>query len=122
MVETLRNEGVSLVLAHPERFYDLLRHPSRIETLHRAGMMLQVDLLSLSGKNGRSSKRFAEELLESGMVDFVASDLHRAQELTDLARALDILAKKDANEFLRLTSTNPRRLLEGRVEEVVRRA
>jgi protein-tyrosine phosphatase len=106
-------KGITLILAHPERFPDLQEPFDKLRVLRRAGLLMQVDLLSLSGKYGRRVKKKAEKLLDEGLADLVASDLHRAHELPDLERALATLARRDADEFIRLTSTNPRALLAG---------
>jgi protein-tyrosine phosphatase len=118
----LHANGLTLVLAHPERFPDFLRDRSRLESFCQAGMLMQVDLLSLLGKHGREVKMLAQFLFDKGVVDFVASDLHRPSDLGSLEQALEYLANMDQDEFIRLASVNPRHLLEGRPDEVIRHA
>ena len=91
-VSELCESGITLVLAHPERFTDFLRDRSRLEAFYQAGMLMQVDLLSFVGKHGRSVKTMARFLYDRGVIDFVASDLHRPGDLESLEQALDRLA------------------------------
>ena len=48
---------------------------------------MQLDLLSLAGAHGPAVQRTAETLLAAGAYAWVGSDLHRASQLEDLARA-----------------------------------
>ncbi len=112
----------TLILAHPERNADFVRDPSRLEQVAHAGALLQIDLLSLCAKYGRKTKRIAWEFLEEGLADIVASDLHSQAELSGLERALRDLSDWDKEEFVRLASTNPLKILKGRTNEVLRHA
>lgn len=74
----LRMKGYTPILAHPERYkyyYQLNRH--RYKELHDAGILFQVNLLSLSGHYGKAERSTALELLDSGMAQFIGSDVHR---------------------------------------------
>jgi protein-tyrosine phosphatase len=117
----LRQRGAHLIVAHPERYPDIQRDPDRLQPLRQAGALIQVDLLSLVGSYGRGPRTTAWKLLESGAADAVASDLHRAADLPDLARALGELLHFDHAEFARLASQNPAAVLDGRPEAVTRR-
>jgi len=112
----------TFILAHPERNPDFVRDPSRLEQVAHAGALLQIDLLSLSGKYGRKTRRTAWEFLEEGLADIVASDLHSQAELNGLERALKDLAEWDKEEFVRLASSNPLKILQDRPNEVLRHA
>jgi protein-tyrosine phosphatase len=110
-------KGGALILAHPERIPDLQKDSARMRAMRNAGAFLQVDLLSLSGKYGDLAKKTALDLIEEGAVDIVSSDLHSADDLEGLGRALDQLAKWNLSDLVRLASTNPKLLLAGRAEE-----
>lgn len=114
--------GGTLVLAHPERFADLQQEPARVDLLRRAGMLLQVDALSLVGECGAPARRLAWELIEDKKADIVATDIHRPDDLGLIEGALTELAHWSADELVRLAATNPRLVLDGQVEGVVRRA
>ncbi len=112
--------GGTLVLAHPERIPDLMRDPARLKLVSRAGALLQIDVMSLAGKYGSAAKKLALRLVEEGEADLVASDVHSSNDLPSLEHALRDLADWDEAEFRRLASSNPLRILDGRVDEVVR--
>lgn len=92
LVFDLQVKGFRPVLAHPERYSYYYGKKSRYNALHAAGLLFQINLLSLAGAYGGAEKRFAEYLIGEGLVDFVGSDLHRQRH----ADAIDsYLASKD---------------------------
>jgi protein-tyrosine phosphatase len=115
-------QGGTLILAHPERCPDLQKDLARVEGLAHSGTLMQVDLTALGGKHGREARKVALELLERGLADIVASDLHATADLPLVSSALGELASWDSQELVRLASTNPGRVLAGRAGEVIRRA
>lgn len=72
----LQVKGFKPVLVHPERYSYYYGNTSRYDTLHKAGTLFQINLLSLAGYYGKDEKRMAELLIERGLVDFVATDMH----------------------------------------------
>lgn len=76
------------VLAHPERYHYWIENPKELMELHDAGLIFQVNLMSLTGLYGKPVKRQAENLLKAGMVQLFGSDLHKSASLPDLQAAL----------------------------------
>jgi len=113
-------KGVTLVLAHVERVPDLRRDRGPISELRRAGALVQVDLVSLAGKHGRTARQHAWRLVESGSADVVATDAHAPRDFPLVERALEELALFDAAEAVRLAAENPGKILDGASDEVVR--
>lgn len=72
----LQVKGFKPILAHPERYSYYHGDAARYDALHNAGTLFQVNLLSLAGYYGKGEKRVAEALIERGLVDFVATDMH----------------------------------------------
>ena len=73
----LKIQGYNPIMAHPERFhYYFEEHPERYDQLHQAGVLFQVNVLSLAGGYTKKEKRTAEKLIEKGYVDFLGTDLH----------------------------------------------
>ena len=73
----LKAQGYTPVLAHPERytyFYGRLAEIENLRTDH--GVLLQLNLNSLAGYYSPMAKRVAEQLIDSGMIDFVGTDTH----------------------------------------------
>ena len=73
------------ILAHPERYpYFQGKHFCLLEELHHRGCFFQVNLLSFHGAYGRESRQCAFQLLEAGLIDFLGTDAHNLQSLSDL--------------------------------------
>jgi tyrosine-protein phosphatase YwqE len=77
-------EGYRPVLAHPERYYYLHRNFDGYKMLKDQGFLLQVNLLSLAGYYGRDVTRAAKYILETGLADYVGTDLHHSRHLSAL--------------------------------------
>lgn len=72
----LRDQGYSIVLAHPERSPGFHRDPQMLRSLVRAGMLTSITAGSLVGVFGAHVRRFALKLVQEEMVHNVASDAH----------------------------------------------
>lgn len=70
------NEGYYPILAHMERYLAFQKHPDFAESIFRMGAYFQVNGGSLLGTAGWKTKRFAKSILETGMVQFLATDAH----------------------------------------------
>lgn len=92
LVFDLQVKGFKPVLAHPERYPYYYGKKDRYRALHNAGLLFQINLLSLADAYKGAEKKIAEHLISEGLVDFVGTDLHRARH----ADAIDAyLASKD---------------------------
>ena len=72
----LQRRGHRIVLAHPERCPVFHREPELLEALVDAGALTSLTAGSLVGAFGRDVRRFALELVRTGMAHNVASDAH----------------------------------------------
>jgi protein-tyrosine phosphatase len=75
-VSALVEQGVTPLLAHPERNPEVQDRPERLEELVSAGAIVQVTAASLDGRLDRAAQSAAERLLELGLVHVLASDAH----------------------------------------------
>lgn len=78
LVFDLQVKGYRPILAHPERYLYYSPKKKRYSDLHNAGLMFQINLLSLAGAYGKQERKLAEYLIAQGMVDFIGTDLHRS--------------------------------------------
>jgi len=103
------------ILAHPERYLEVLRNIKTAERFRALGYILQVNLGSLAGRYGRSVRKTAEKMIQGGLVDLVATDAHSASALAEvLDGGLKRLRKVAGEEGTRLlTEENPGRVLQG---------
>jgi protein-tyrosine phosphatase len=72
------------ILAHPERYNFLHLKSSKFRTYKKQGILFQMNLLSLSEFYGKEAQKKALHLLDEGLVDFVASDVHNLKQLQSL--------------------------------------
>jgi tyrosine-protein phosphatase YwqE len=80
--------GYKPVLAHPERytyFHDRLMR--EYHKLKSAGVLFQLNLMSLTGHYSLAIKKAAQDLIDHKLIDFAGSDLHREKHLNVLKAA-----------------------------------
>jgi protein-tyrosine phosphatase len=80
--------GYKPILAHPERYPFWYRSMNEYQSFRDMGVMLQINLNSLSGYYGPDAKRIAEKLIDHQMVDVLGSDLHHLKHAASLERTL----------------------------------
>ena len=78
-VRSALNSGQKVLLAHPERCPTFQRRPDTLRELVATGVLCQITAGSLSGRFGRTVRRFSIELLREGLVHDLASDAHDAE-------------------------------------------
>jgi protein-tyrosine phosphatase len=83
-------KGYQPVLAHPERYLYFWPNRKWYDKLRDAGCFFQVNLLSFAGHYGRESRELAEYLVKKQYVDFLGTDLHRAEHLEELRSSTKI--------------------------------
>jgi tyrosine-protein phosphatase YwqE len=81
-------QGYQPVLAHPERYAYLLNDLSLLQKLKSMNLLLQMNMLSLSGYYSREVRQFGKKLLRSNLIDFIGSDCHNALQANEIANML----------------------------------
>lgn len=85
-------EGLTAVLAHPERNRAVQAQPERLERVIGAGALVQVTASSVDGRGGPAARAATRRLLELGFVHVLASDAHSpAVREAGLAAAVDAI-------------------------------
>lgn len=72
----LEMAGYKPILAHPERYQYLSMDKKLQSEILDRNILLQVNLLSLTGFYSKPVKDFAERLIDTGNVKFLGSDCH----------------------------------------------
>lgn len=109
--------GVRPVIAHPERYNPLFRTTEPIGAFLDAGVLAQLDVMSLVGRYGRAPQRAAERMLEQGAYHLASSDCHRVEHVDLVVQSIERLRALIGDEGAqRLLADNPRALLEGRLD------
>ncbi|HET8736297.1 MAG TPA: CpsB/CapC family capsule biosynthesis tyrosine phosphatase, partial [Pricia sp.] len=91
------SKGYFPILAHPERYGFLHHRMRKYREYKEQGILFQMNLLSLGEYYGKEVPKVALELLEEGLIDFVASDVHNLEQLDALKQLR--LKKKTAEKL-----------------------
>ena len=73
----LQEQGLTPLIAHPERQADIMRDPSIMGDLVGRGMLGQVTSTCILGRFGPEARDTAELLLKNGWVHVISTDCHR---------------------------------------------
>jgi protein-tyrosine phosphatase len=116
LVHELSVAGWRPIVAHPEHYPWLLAQPALVDRLVELGALLQVTGMSLTGGFGPRAQAACRDLLDAGVVHFVASDAHGTDERPPgLSAAYAALARGWGQETAEaLTSANPAAVIENR--------
>lgn len=88
------SQGYQIVLAHPERY--LFMTAKKAAELNDKGVILQLNLLSLSGFYGKPVQRMAEQLITSKLIRMIGTDCHSALQAEAMGKAIRTKAFKKA--------------------------
>lgn len=86
------------ILAHPERYVFLHSKFGKYKKYKSQGIMFQLNLLSLSNYYGKEVQQAANKLLNEGLLDFAASDVHNMRQLNSLKEVK--LTKKQSHKII----------------------
>ncbi|MCR4904080.1 MAG: protein-tyrosine-phosphatase [Butyrivibrio sp.] len=87
--------GYTPVLAHVERYSDIVSHPKYVEELISLGCYIQENASSIMGKYGFGIKHFTRKMLKEHRVHFVATDSHdKSSRAPLLSECRELVAKK----------------------------
>lgn len=84
----MRTKGYRPILAHPERYLYLGNEPDRFDRFREMGVLLQLNLLSLTGHYGPQVKKLARQLLRKQQIDLIGTDLHHQQHADKIKKGL----------------------------------
>ncbi len=111
----LQIAGITPILAHPERSELLRQEPGVCERLVERGCLMQVNADSVRGRQGRTVRNIATDLIREGLAHILSTDAHNASSrpprLSDARDAVVQIADEDT--FLRMTEVVPRAVLVG---------
>lgn len=113
MLDTIVSHGMTPIIAHPERYETVQRHPEDAVQWFQRGYLLQVNKGSILGSLGRRSEIAADWLLSRGLAHAAASDAHSFHSRTPrLDELRSYLEQAYSPAYARLLlSTNPQRIL-----------
>lgn len=108
----LLRQGITPLIAHPERNRGVAEKPERIQAFVDAGCQVQITAASLLGEFGSRAERAALTLLDQGWVHVVASDAHNLSGRRPRLQAAQRWLAENRGESVarQLTLTGPARL------------
>lgn len=109
----LQVAGFVPLIAHPERYTEVIRDPALIYTLVERGVPTQITAASLTGAFGREVQETARMFLTHGLAHVIASDAHgtglRSPVLSEaVAVAAELIGQDRA---LAMVTETPARIL-----------
>lgn len=84
-------QGYQPVLAHPERYTYLFQKNTLLDEILDMGVLLQVNLNSLTGYYGKAILQQAQLLVSKRLVSFLGSDLHHERHLSALRTSSSLM-------------------------------
>lgn len=105
--------GYIPILAHVERYGEIVAHISYVEELSEMGCLIQVNASSIMGKYGFGISHLTKKLLKKELVDFVATDAHDAgSRAPELLECRNYITRKFGEEYSdRVLYDNPLKVI-----------
>ncbi len=115
LINWLLEHNCQPVIAHPERNKGIMREPRWLNTLKDQGCLAQLTAGSLVGGFGPAVQQIAEQFLQGGLIDIIASDAHNLTHRTpDLSpgyeKASQLVGEETAEQ---LFVANPKKITSG---------
>ncbi|RDU21986.1 CpsB/CapC family capsule biosynthesis tyrosine phosphatase [Anaerosacchariphilus polymeriproducens] len=112
-VQELLFGGYYPILAHIERYHNIIKDMNQVKRLIDMGSYIQVNAMSIEGKAGFSIYRATNALLKNDLVHFVATDAHseftRAPKIKQCSK---YLTRKFGKSYMqKLLLENPNKIL-----------
>jgi len=110
----LMSEGITPIIAHPERNSAFFRSPELLYELIQMGAFAQANSGSFYGNYGSRALEAAYQFLELRLIHFIASDCHNTKSIVPnlsqaLQKAAEIIGEEDAKA---LVEGNPQAVLD----------
>ncbi|MGL4656088.1 MAG: tyrosine-protein phosphatase [Sarcina sp.] len=111
MIYELSIRNIIPVIAHPERYLEFQKHPSKINKFIDEGCLFQLNAGSIGGLLGKESQKLAKTYLENGLYSFIGSDAHSdGQRNTDIQQYVNDIEQVDPS-FIKTSIENAEKLL-----------
>jgi protein-tyrosine phosphatase len=79
-------QGYKVVLAHPERYPYWYKNFEMYKNIRDRGILLQLNINSITGYYGGGAKVTAERLIDQGLIDLIGSDMHHTKHAEAMQR------------------------------------
>lgn len=113
IIRALLSEGITPILAHPERNKAIVERPIYLERLICEGAKAQITAGSLAGHFGRTIQKFSLDLVKANLVHTYGSDVHNLTSRPFLFdEGLCYLEKKKELDAVDILLENNARIIE----------
>ncbi len=111
-LKDLMSYGYKVILAHPERYTIAQKDEGILRDLYGAGILLQCNIGSITGKYGKSAQKLAKKLAKNKMIFTFGSDIHHPNKNDFLTLAKKKWSKYySPAELKALLETNPEKII-----------
>ena len=83
-IQNVMKKGLFPILAHPERYGYWHPNKANYSKYKKKGVQYQLNILSLSDYYGPEVHKMALNLLDHGLIDYIATDIHRRDQIEAL--------------------------------------
>ncbi|MFY3790527.1 tyrosine-protein phosphatase [Ureibacillus sp. MALMAid1270] len=112
IVNSLIAEGITPIIAHPERNKGIAEKPERLERLIREGAVAQITAGSVAGHFGRAVQKLSIDLVRANLVHTYGSDVHNHDTRPFLfEKGLAYLEKQKLLDSVNILLENNKRIL-----------
>lgn len=119
-VRLLQEQGLTVILAHPERMRAVQDNPALADYFQGLGLLLQGNLQCFSDPDYAHTRRVAEQYLAQDRYFMLGSDCHQSETLDCRLRGIDRAIKLVGNDAVdRLMIDHPRKLIGDQPEEKI---
>ena len=110
----LKMNGVTPIIAHPERYKPVQENITLIHDWLNAGCLVQVDAASVLGFLGKSARQVAEKIIKNNWCQILGSDAHDNRKRNFcLKDAYEIVQNWVGNDARAMVFDHPRAILAG---------
>ncbi|WP_186667733.1 tyrosine-protein phosphatase [Sporosarcina sp. BP05] len=112
IIQSLLEEGIIPIIAHPERNRAIAEKPERLERLVRHGALAQITAGSVAGHFGKNIQKLSLQLIEANLIHTYGSDVHNVMTRPALfEKGLNYLEKKKLQDIADILLENNERIL-----------
>ncbi len=113
LIFRLKSQGITPIIAHPERYDYFTRDLKKIDRYLELGCLMQGDYMSILGKYGKAAKKSLTKLLKANKIQMLASDIHHSSSdyhIPEVEKKLMKILKSD-DKIQNLMIENPERII-----------
>ncbi|MCA0985128.1 tyrosine protein phosphatase [Halobacillus yeomjeoni] len=114
VLQDMQQAGLKPIISHPETNRIFLQKPDLLYQIVKNGAITQVTAASIVGKNGKSAKKFAFQMIEANLTHIIASNAHHPKKRGfHMADAYEKIEKKFGSSVVYQFMENAHVVLDG---------